>query len=369
MVSTSVQVNDHPRGRPLPTDRVHPEFSCVLNVTVFAAAMSGQATRHERTSCVRPAKLRASPKQTIGTAYPRRPGTVLSVPPVRRHCAAHQCQPGFIRAARPRRRRPAPPSHRRRRPLSASLPTRRVPGRTGACPCQAAGPARSPQTAMASHPMPLGSLRIPTDAERGAESFPISFPAPRRQLPVARPSPGFVPRHRGTRRVRRLDSHRAPRADLVLPNDVPDRSSDVSLLRSPPRRPRVTFRGRDATSTVAPLLSRARPQYHTAVLAARPDESAPLASRGGAMGHFVTSPSSRETVFRPLRHLRIDPLSLISASRKLVTAGDAQRAPRTSAPRRRPLRCRISRAPTDASRPSAVPPARTRRGPRRPDDP
>ena len=261
---------------------------CVLNVAVFAAAMSGQATRHERTSFdIRPAKLRASPKQTTGTASPRRPGTVLSVPPVRRHCATHHCQPGFIRAARPRRRRPAPPSHRRRRPLSASLP--KPPG----------SPANRHVSVSArpSRALPADGMRHihasrfaahPDDAERGAESFPISFVAPRRRLPAGHPSPGFVPRRRRTRRVRRLDSHRAPRADLVLPNDVPDRSSDVPLI---PARRRVVAAshssgtGRHIDGGASALQSAATIPHRHLVSAAR-RSAAPASRRGaGALRH------------------------------------------------------------------------------------
>ena len=285
--------------------------------------MSGHATRHERTSCVRPAKLRASPKQTTGTASPRRPGTVLSVPPVRRHCATHHCQPGFIRAARPRRRRPAPPSHRRRRPLSASLP--KPPG----------SPANRHVSVSArpSRALPADGMRHihasrfaahPDDAERGAESFPISFVAPRRRLPAGHPSPGFVPRRRRTRRVRRLDSHRAPRADLVLPNDVPDRQSDVSLL---PARRRVVPASHSGDGTPHRrwrLCSPERGHHNTPPCRPRGRTTRAARFQRAAMGHFVTSPSRRETARRALRHLRTDPPSLISASRKLVTAAESR---------------------------------------------
>ena len=99
---------------------------CLLNVTVFAAAISGS---RRGTKDVVDILLRNS-------GHPRSKPMELPLlghrarscrsrpraPPLR----AHDCSPGLIHATRPRRRRPAPPSHRRRRPLSASLPTRPV---------------------------------------------------------------------------------------------------------------------------------------------------------------------------------------------------------------------------------------------------
>ena len=145
---------------------------------------------------------------------------------MRRHCAAHHCQPGFIRAARPRRRRPAPPSHRRRRPLSASFPNRRGPRRTGTCPRQARPSRALPADGMRHIPC----LRVRCASRRCGTRRGVvpTLLAPQRRSPAARLSPGSVPRRRGTRRVRRLDSHRAPQANLVHLNDVPDRPSDVS---------------------------------------------------------------------------------------------------------------------------------------------
>ena len=79
-----------------------------------------------------------------------------------------------------------------------------------------------------------GFAAHPDDAERGAESFPLS--PPQRRLPAAHLSPGSVPRRWGKRRVWRLDSLRAPQANLVLLDDVPNRSNNVSPF---PTRRRV----------------------------------------------------------------------------------------------------------------------------------
>ena len=156
-------------------------------------------------------------------------------PPLR----AHHCSPGLIHAARPRRRRPAPPSHRRRRPLSASLPPRSA--RWPAARVRDRWPLPSASPARGTRHMPClpGSVARPIDAKRGAEPFPCSH-APQRRSPVARPSPGFIRRHRRTRRVRRLDSHRA----------LQGRS-----------RPRTTFEPPDALSRIA-RFDAAHPRRH-----------------------------------------------------------------------------------------------------------
>ena len=130
-----------------------------------------------------------------------------------RRCAAiaprTTAKPGFIHAARPRRRRPAPLSHQRRRPLSASFPNRRVPRRTGACPRQARPSRALPAGGMRHIPC----LRVRCASRRCGTRRGVvpTLLAPQRRLPAAHLSPGSVPRHRGTRRVRRLDSHRALR--------------------------------------------------------------------------------------------------------------------------------------------------------------
>ena len=192
-----------PRSLKRPPDAGQPDptRNCVCSTLRFSP-LPCQAKRrgtNDTSSDVRPAKLRASPKQTTGTASPRPPGTVLSVPSIRRHCTAHHCQPGFIHAARPRRRRPAPPSHRRCRPLSASFPNRRVPKRTGTCPRQAR-PSRA---------LPAGGMRhIPClrvrcasrrmrNAARSRSHSPCAAAAVARRPPVSRlrpPSPGDTPR-------------------------------------------------------------------------------------------------------------------------------------------------------------------------------
>ena len=164
--------------------------------------------------------------------------------------------------------------------MSASFPYRRGPRRTGTCPCQGPPVPRAPRGRHASHSMPPGSLRIPTmrNAARGRSQSPSCAAAAVARRP---PVPRLRPPSPGTRRVRRLDSHRAPRADLVLPNDVPSRSSDVSLL---PARRRVTPASRSGTGRhmdggASALLSTATtPQGRTGRADRR---SVPPASRRG----------------------------------------------------------------------------------------
>ena len=217
---------------------------CLLNVTVFAAAMSG---------------LRRGTKDVVdillrNSGHPRSKPMELPLlghrarscrsRRVRRHYARTPAPPGLIRAARPRRRRPAPPSHRRHRPLSASLPPR--PVRQPAARVRA--PGRSRAHSPHRHPPPAVPAGVPArvrptrNAARSRSRAPCATATVAGRPPVARlrpPSPADAP-------CPALDFHQVLQGRSRSPNDV--RTARCVATHRPLRRraSSPSHRGRDA---------------------------------------------------------------------------------------------------------------------------
>ena len=236
-------------GRPVAGARRLPV--CFAQRYGFRRSHVRRATRHEGRRRHPPAELRASPKQTNGTASPRPPGTVLSVPST---CAA------ITRARLLTRPHPrcASPSETPGSPVTSKAPSlERFPSTSidpparGTCPCPPTAPERFPRTRHASHAVPSGFQRASDRRETRRGAVPMLL-APQRRSPVARLSPGFIRRRRRTRRVRRLDSHRVLQGRSRSPNDV--RSARCVVTHRPLRRRASSPSHTEDGTPVAPLL-------------------------------------------------------------------------------------------------------------------
>ena len=110
------------------------------------------------------------------------------------------------------------------------------PPTRGTCPYPPAAPARIPRTRHPSLGVPSGVKRASARRETRRGAVPMLL-APQRPSPVARLSPGFIRRHRRTRRVRRLTLTESYRGVYYPPERRSNRP--MRCHASPASRPRI----------------------------------------------------------------------------------------------------------------------------------
>ena len=198
----------------------------------------------------------------------------------RGHYAARNCLRLDPRCA-PLSERPGSPVTSKDPPVSASLPRRPDPGRPHVSVPADRSRATSPYSPPVTGACLSGFLARPTT--RNAARSRSKLLAPQRRSPIAHLSPGFVPRHRRTRRVRRLDFHQALQGRSRSPSDIR------------PARARVRDR------------------------AARRRASSPVTARMGRLSRHYSS--SSPTTLPHARALRHEPVTPRNAPATRATTG------------------------------------------------